>query len=876
MIGSIGWKNGSNLLGLLTLFMALGFLVASPFAHSAGKASTFITTSIPLPKGGLPAADSGYSDDRTGGNPVSANGRFVAFQSDAAFGQAKVLPDTINVFRKDRRTGKVILVSRGDGANGNGITTSTGDLSISGNGNLIAFTTTDQLDPADADTLPDVYIRNVAENTTTLATPGTAQSSFSSQLSANGQYLIFSTVSQVTGTDSNNSPDVFRRRLSDGDVELVSRIPASDTAGNKSSFVGDISDDGRWIVFSSTSTDLVAGFVDNNGQYSRDVFIRDMAGGETTLISCNYANASTSGNDESDEPVIAGSASAPAEIKIAYTSRATDVAEPGVDASTDASVYLRTPDSTASTLISVNSGGENADSRAHTPSISGNGGRIIFTSDATNLGGPDTYYGVYLRDRGSNKTTLVSAHNDYAVLGAISSDGKVAAWSERGSSAGSDPGVSNVFTRSLPYGTIAPASRPAGKIPFVLPGAAVSASSNSGAQISHNGRYVVVMASSSRLPGYRVNATQAYRRDLKTGQWTLVSRANGANGAPSKEGAHSASISADGTKVLFLTWVKLSPDDTDSNTDAYLRDLTKGTTTLVSRADGLDGADANGSVSAAAISGSGRRVVFSTYADNLGVPGGQVQIYVRDFIANRTILVSRADGNAGAAGNHDSDAPDISNDGNLVSFASYSTNLSPDDADSNRSVFIRNLSAETTTLVSRKPGLAGQSATGTQSSPDLSGNGKFVAWLTTDETVAPEAGAWPASQNQIVIRNIASGDNSLISRSAGAGDPAESGASDVSLSDDGSVAAFASYSTNLISGLGGSNRSAIFVRDLAHGGSLAGPPAFGALENATTTGAFSPSISGNGRCVLGVRLQRGQRHSQQPRLWLCLCPRWKL
>ena len=93
-------------------FMALLATTAS----AAGRGKTFIVSGISMPKGAIPAANSGYSDYSNGGNPVSANGRYVVFQSSSDFQLPGVVPDRINVFRKDRSTGKIILISRASGA----------------------------------------------------------------------------------------------------------------------------------------------------------------------------------------------------------------------------------------------------------------------------------------------------------------------------------------------------------------------------------------------------------------------------------------------------------------------------------------------------------------------------------------------------------------------------------------------------------------------------------------------------------------------------------------------------------------------------------------------------------------------------------------
>src|SRR5262249_24954808 len=74
---------------------------------------------------------------------------------------------------------------------------------------------------------------------------------------------------------------------------------------------GTITNDGRYLVFTSSGTNLVAGQVDQNGGYNasdpeagRDVFLRDTVTNTTTLISHTAASASTTGNGESIVPYI--------------------------------------------------------------------------------------------------------------------------------------------------------------------------------------------------------------------------------------------------------------------------------------------------------------------------------------------------------------------------------------------------------------------------------------------------------------------------------------------------------------------------------------------------------------------------------------------
>ncbi len=125
--------------------------------------------------------------------------------------------------------------------------------------------------------------------------------------------------------------------------------------------------------------------------------------------------------------------------------------------------------------------------------------------------------------------------------------------------------------------------------------------------------------------------------------------------------------------------------------ETYVRDLDTQTTTLVSRKDGADGAPADSPGSAidafgsTSISGDGRYVAFSSLATNLtseDCSHAYADVFVRDRLANTTKLISRAShredfcaNDTGAEG--DSDTPSISADGTKVAFISSATNIGP-------------------------------------------------------------------------------------------------------------------------------------------------------------------------------------------------------
>ena len=184
----------------------------------------------------------------------------------------------------------------------------------------------------------------------------------------------------------------------------------------------------------------------------------------------------------------------------------------------------------------------------------------------------------------------------------------------------------------------------------------------------------------------------------------LVSRATGGAGSPAGADSFEGTVSGDGRLVAFQSGAdNLSTEDNNAFTNVFVRDLQNNTTTLVSRASGASGAAGDDFSANAEISADGRFVAFHSNADNLSAEDDDavIDVYVRDLQAGTTTLVSRADGATGAGGDASSTQPSISADGRLVVFESEADNLSGDSVDVFSEVFVRDLQANTTTLVSR-------------------------------------------------------------------------------------------------------------------------------------------------------------------------------
>jgi Tol biopolymer transport system component len=334
----------------------------------------------------------------------------------------------------------------------------------------------------------------------------------------------------------------------------------------------------------------------------------------------------------------------------------------------------------------------------------------------------------------------------------------------------------------------------------------------------------------------------------------LVSRASGPKGAGGTGGSFAPSISADGRLVAFESVAdNLQADDRDAVSDVFVRDIVGDTLTLVSRAGGAKGAGGDDASSAPAISADGRYVAFVSLAGNLDAADTdgaerRSDVYVRDLKTNTTRLVSRASGAGAAKANGESYGPSISGDGRYVAFVSVATNLDAQDTDDTEDIYVRDLKTATTTLVTR-PVLNVPKNLASSTSPSISANGRFVAFLTGRDDLS--AASSPTDYaNDVLVRDMQTGAVELVSRATGPdGAPADDDAGHPTISADGRLVAFHSLATNLAAG-DDKRYTDVFVRDREAKTTALVTAIPGVPQSSTAGGeAISDAISGDGRYV---------------------------
>jgi len=369
--------------------------------------------------------------------------------------------------------------------------------------------------------------------------------------------------------------------------------------------------------------------------------------------------------------------------------------------------------------------------------------------------------------------------------------------------------------------------------------------------ISQDAKVVVWDSTATNLsPDDTDSVYDVYARNTDTGYTQLVSRATGL-GAKGNGASRYPTVSADGRYVAFISQAtNLDPADTDTSFDLYVRDLQTQTTVLADRATGVSGAKANAAAfDGVSLSADGRYVAWTTYATNLDAAdtdGSVSDVYVRDLQANTTTLVDRATGAPGAKANTGSRNPELSADGRYVAFDSLATNLSPDDPDTTQDVYVRDLQTNTTTLVSRATGATGAKGNGASTIPSISADGRYVSFNSQATDLSPDD---TDAASDVYVRDVQASTTTLASRASGAAGVKGNAGSfydeDHNLSADGRYVSFISNATNL-DPADTESFPDMFVRDLQTNTTILASRANGTGANANLA-VQTPALSPDGR-----------------------------
>lgn len=370
--------------------------------------STFETKRVSVSSSGGQANAASYYPD------VSADGRYIAFQSDATNlvpGDTNGKPD---IFVRDRIAGTTIRASvASDGTQGN----NRSELpAISADGRYVAFQSgSTNLVLGDTNSRYDIFVRDIQTGQTIIASltsTGTFAdgSSVMPDISGDGNVVVFESyaTNHAPGDTNGATADVYLRDISAGITQRVS-VGAGGVGSNGQSFRPSVSSDGNLIAFDSDATNLISGDTNSRG----DVFVLDRTNASMKRVSIK---GSSQGDGFSSNASLSGNGR-----YLTFESSSTNLVTGDTNTCTWYSNRGECPDVFLADLqdgtlirVSVATWGGQGNGRSGDASPTSDGRFVIFTSDASNLTGDSNGASdVFLWDRRG-------CHTDQTEAGSLS------------------------------------------------------------------------------------------------------------------------------------------------------------------------------------------------------------------------------------------------------------------------------------------------------------------------------------------------------------------------------------------------------------------------------------------------------------------------
>lgn len=508
-------------------------------------------------------------------------------------------------------------------------------------------TTATDVGNGDTTPLSDIHRSVLGSGTTTLVSrnaggdPGNGDSS-DPTISDDGRTVGF--VSDAANLDqffpdTNPGEDAFVRRTAVNETELSTRRGPGEVQPGADVRAISLSGDGTQLVIAGGAT--LAPDLDPRFEH---VVVRDQGSlpRRTETVS---RPAGTAAIVSADGPAHLDDARRAMSADGRYVVFTAD--QPGLAGAAPqvSSAYRRDLVTGAVVPVALGAGGTIVTARAL--AVSDDGSRVLFATvaaldPADGNGSTD----LYLRDLTAGTTLLATradgvagaVQNGATQRGDLSGDGRRVAFSTTATNLGNGDtsNVASVHVRDLTAGVTLLASRGQGA------GGAVNTALADDVSLNQDGG---VVAFSSSGPGYGDGGAgvnrQIHVRDLAAGTNVLASASAG--GVQGDAFSVRPSLSADGRTVAFDTSAKnLMADDTDTFSDVVVKDLATGVVLLASRADGAAGANMPAAVSGPSLSADGSRVAFISGAATLdpSAPMSGRAAYVRDLGAGTTRVVS--------------------------------------------------------------------------------------------------------------------------------------------------------------------------------------------------------------------------------------------
>lgn len=800
------WSNKVTTGGRLNLARALEKTIAGEFGSPplATNRSTRLSAIRHSPSGP-------WGNDSSGDPGISADGRWVVFNSFATNLVANDMEGYQDVFLLDRNTGAIVRVSQtaaGAGARGD-----SDSAVISADGRFVVFVSpAANLAIGDSNGVTDVFLWNRETRTLELISirangrAGNRASELPS-ISADGQIVAFaSDATDLIGTDTNLARDVFVRDRTRGVTERVS-VRTGGAQANDWSDAPSISGDGRFVAFHSRANNLSS----IDGDTVWDVFLRDRTAARTDLISVT-SDGQGAGDGDSIYPVLSGNG------RFVLFHSAAD----NLDGRTPdpwLAVFLR--DRETGQIIRVSDPeGRGATSDSYADGISSDGRICTFTSDDPALapGGAPALFRAFLYDRLSGAMGPIALNDagyapiDNAFLARPSGDGRFVVFTSYGFNLVPDDGNGAGDAFILDRGLARPdlGVRPMG-----------AAASWDGLGIIHpeypqrawlsitdggTATYEVLLVNGGEPQAYQLRIGSAIPSGwsirithdssdvtaavLGTG-WQTASLPAGSNLLLRIEARHTPNTAATPRFAPRLVATGTSAaEEVDAVTLAAEVPPVAPGLLLASR--GPNGEPAERHAEVASVSEAGKFVAFSSEANNLDSrrdTNFQSDIFLFDRGSRITRRIS--DASSLHQANADSRYPALSADGKRVAFQSLADNLVALDSNDVEDVFVRDIESRVTSRASASSN--GTAASRGSDTAAQSGNGRYVGFTSIATNIVSGDNN---NARDVFIRDLQTGMVECASRSSqGAFGDADS--EHVILSADGRFALFQSYASNL-------------------------------------------------------------------------------
>lgn len=265
---------------------------------------------------------------------ISASGTVIGFESDDTDLVTSDTNGVRDVFVRDRTAGTTERISVSSSERqGNGVSS---QGAVSANGRYVAFRSdATNLVPGDTNGEPDVFVRDRVAGTTQRVSVSSAETqgndfSQDPDISGNGRFVAFDAKAS-NWPRSTGAVLTYVRDRTAGTTEMVS-VSSSERVANNTTGGGNpaISDNGRYVTFSSDAKNLASGDTNN----ASDIFLRDRTAGTTSRLS--VSTSGTQANSSSRTPAISATARVPV---VTFVSFATNLV-PG-DTNGDRDIFAR-------------------------------------------------------------------------------------------------------------------------------------------------------------------------------------------------------------------------------------------------------------------------------------------------------------------------------------------------------------------------------------------------------------------------------------------------------------------------------------------------------------------------------------------------------